>query len=687
MTVHELLGRLQSVRRNGGGWLARCPAHDDRKPSLSIHEVNGTILLKCFAGCAFDEIVAVLGLEKPDFFAGSSNGRERPSSVYDYVDETRKLLYQVVRFEPKHFKQRRPDGNGGWIWKLDGVRRVLYNLPAVLEAKAILVVEGEKDVETARGLGLVATCNSGGGGKWKPEFSEYLKGKRVAIIADADPLGLAHARDVARALLGVTTSVRLVEAVPQGKDLTEWVERGGTRERLIGILRAVPDLTAGAIAGWGVDTTAAGATGRAANPWAEIEGLDSFLRDDGSGAEALEAGVLYQGAVAEIFSPRGLGKSLYALALAVKLARADRRVLLLDRDNPRRVVRERLEGWGADGELTTLNVLSRERCPTLTNPAAWALFPYADFNVVILDSLDSHAEGVGEQDSGKPSRAIAPLLDVAHREGGPAVLVLGNCIRSGKHSRGSGVVEDRADIVYEVRDATGFTPSGNKPWVEELPPAGADAWASRANRRKRRENYRLAFVPSKFKIGEEPDAFIIELNLGTSPWSMVDVTDEVDRQGAEARAERETAWREKIASTTESLVAEITRRTEAGEPPLLKKKAEALLHGQGLTRMAARQALKDGAEMHWQFISVAGKGHPQAVIKCESGRNTTRTGPAQTLARNDAYFGRPLFMHPAEIDPSQAQCLSASESPGISAAHANHSPRHAPVPATVEEEL
>jgi hypothetical protein len=125
---------------------------------------------------------------------------------------------------------------------------------------------------------------------------------------------------------------------------------------------------------------------------------------------------------------------------------------------------------------------------SLTDARAWAEFPYSEYDLVIVDSLDSAAEGVGEQVSAKPSKAIALLLDIAHRENGPAVLVLGNCVKTGAHSRGSGVIEDRADIVFEVRDCTNFHPSGQKPWVEELPLAGAENWASRSSRRKKQVN-------------------------------------------------------------------------------------------------------------------------------------------------------------------------------------------------------
>ena len=252
MTLPKLLSRFNGYHRNGARFRARCPAHEDRTPSLSITEKDGKLLLHCHAGCTTEAILATLGLTMADLFtdAASADGSKQIVATYPYTDETGKLLFEVVRHEPKDFRQRRPDGKGGWIWNLNGVRRVLYRLPEVVRAKAVLVVEGERDVESALKLGLTATCNPGGAGKWRGEYTTPLKGKRVGVICDADAPGLAHGRDVARSLVGVAAGVRLIQALPRAKDLTEWVGRGGTREALVSIIKVTQELTAADVSRW-----------------------------------------------------------------------------------------------------------------------------------------------------------------------------------------------------------------------------------------------------------------------------------------------------------------------------------------------------------------------------------------------------------------------------------------------------
>ena len=85
--------------------------------------------------------------------------------------------------------------------------------------------------------------------------------------------------------------------------------------------------------------------------------------------------------------------------------------------------------------------------------------------------------------------------------------------------------------MFEVRDCTNFHPSGKKPWIEELPAADAGSWASKSSRRKGQVKFRLAFIPTKFRIGEEPEPFAMEINTESQPWTMTDVTDSIRQAG------------------------------------------------------------------------------------------------------------------------------------------------------------
>jgi hypothetical protein len=349
--------------------------------------------------------------------------------------------------------------------------------------------------------------------------------------------------------------------------------------------------------------------GRAAS-WHAAQPAPDFLVVEEAEQPFLEARLLARGSITEFFSPRGLGKTHVAHALAVKHARAGRRVLLLDRDNSRREVRRRLRGWGAAG-TPSLRVLTRDHAPAMTDRAAWQQFPFAEYDLVIVDSIDAATEGVGEQDSAKPARALAPLLDIARRETGPAILVLGNVVKSGAHGRGSGVVEDRADIVFEVRDATGLEPSGTKAWWLELPPAGRDAWADRAVRRRRRDRYRLAFIPSKFRIGEEPDPFILEIDLSTEPWQLQDVTGEVEAGAQAAFVAAAADQKARQTAAARALEDRIREQAEAGAAWVMGQAETFLVKECKLRQKVARQLLRDETGARWRVSEdVTRRGRP-----------------------------------------------------------------------------
>ena len=241
-------------------FMAKCPFHEDQTPSLSVTPSKG--LFHCFGcGASGDAISFVQRIEDLDFhaalkrtaeFAGISplpsvetvrpNGTPmkpkanshsvpaEPSRVvetYPYVDERGELLYEVLRLDPKSFRQRRPDGDGGWIWSLADVRRVLYRLPQVLTADTVYVGEGEKDVHTLEAAGVVATTNSGGAEQpWLAEYTEVLAAKTAVVIPDGDKPGRQRGGRIVKALTGRSVEVFLVSLPAGFKDVTEFFEAG-----------------------------------------------------------------------------------------------------------------------------------------------------------------------------------------------------------------------------------------------------------------------------------------------------------------------------------------------------------------------------------------------------------------------------------------------------------------------------
>lgn len=200
MTAEELTRRLDGVKRSATGWTARCPAHEDRQSSLSIGTgTDGRVLLHCFAGCTPEAICDRLGIKVGDLMP-ERRPQSRVVANYDYTDATGKPLIRVVRLEPKSFRRQRPDGHGGWSW--GGTDRVIalyrhVEMLRALDAEAtttVYMVEGEKDVDNARRIGLTAVCPLGGASNWSDDYATMLeRARRVVIIADNDEPGRKHA--------------------------------------------------------------------------------------------------------------------------------------------------------------------------------------------------------------------------------------------------------------------------------------------------------------------------------------------------------------------------------------------------------------------------------------------------------------------------------------------------------------
>jgi hypothetical protein len=211
-------------------------------------------LVRFLDGCDFERAVEKLTGEakpepkpKPKLNGRASGDRlGKLVATYNYTDESDETLFQVCRYDPKGFRQRRPNGKGGWVWNMDGVRTMPFRLAELIEAisneQIVVVVEGEKDVVNLIRIGIIATCNAGGAGKWLVEYAEHFRGADVVLIPDNDEAGFAHIQQVGASLSGVAKRVRVLvlPGLPEKGDVSDWLATGGTREQFDALVEQAP---------------------------------------------------------------------------------------------------------------------------------------------------------------------------------------------------------------------------------------------------------------------------------------------------------------------------------------------------------------------------------------------------------------------------------------------------------------
>lgn len=245
MTLHDLLGRLEGVKGRDGQYKAVCPAHSDKTPSLSVSVGNdGKILLKCFAGCSTENIVAAMGLEMKDLFAEDrTNFPTYEKSQQPKQSKEAEYLYAGGQL--KKVKYRRADGskycswlhleNGEWKAGRKGIAPGLYMSHATL-ADTVILVEGEKDVDTLKSMDLVAvSLPDGANSKWDDTYTEALQGRTIIILPDNDEPGRKYAELCAKNLHKVSNVwiVDLSKAwteMPPKADISDMVAAMGSDE-------------------------------------------------------------------------------------------------------------------------------------------------------------------------------------------------------------------------------------------------------------------------------------------------------------------------------------------------------------------------------------------------------------------------------------------------------------------------
>jgi putative DNA primase/helicase len=259
--------RVPKLKRVGKELRGPCPVHAGRRPSFAVNPQTGEWM--CHSECnrggsliqlemklsnlrireARDSVFQIIGRALP------AQPKRKVTGTYTYENENGQPQYRVLRIESsqgKTFVQEHRNGDGNWVKGLGGVQRVPYRLPEIMKAQCVVVVEGEQKAELLRAWNYVGTCNSGGSGKWLPEFSGYFKNREVVILPDNDDAGRRHALAVAENLLPVAKSLRILElpGLPQKGDICDWQALGGTREKLEALISEASPLDSNRLAEW-----------------------------------------------------------------------------------------------------------------------------------------------------------------------------------------------------------------------------------------------------------------------------------------------------------------------------------------------------------------------------------------------------------------------------------------------------
>lgn len=490
-------------RASGKGYSARCPcsSHEDKKPSLSIANSNdGKILINCHAGCTFDSICQNLGVKPSELFNRKEDTNAIAVDYYYYHDEKGNVLYRKSKSPSKQFYFERIE-SGRWIKGLNNVQRVLYNLPEVLDAigegRPIAIVEGEKDAETLRKYGYIATTNDTGGGKskWNQNHSNFLKDAHVILFYDYDHAGIEHRENVIRQLEGIAKSLRVIHlpgfeiTQKNGKDITDWLREGRTSADLKKLLEQKSNILP--LQNASMDNVL--------KPFINAVSIETLLTMNIEPPEIFLDPFITKSSLGMIYAPRGLGKTLFALGIAMAIASGGEflkfkaakphKVVYLDGEMSIFTMKDRIEKIYYSQELKppidyfklVNSFLQDYSLPDLCATAGQKLLEpvIAEADVIIVDNLSCWMKTGIENDG----ESWLPVLEWALRlrRRGKAVVFIHHANKNNEQ-RGTSRREDALDYVikldkqkkYKPEDGASFIMSfeKNRSWygkdVEEL---------------------------------------------------------------------------------------------------------------------------------------------------------------------------------------------------------------------------
>ncbi len=369
ITAESVAKKLKKPQRKSPTeWLACCPAHDDRTPSLNIRTgKDGRLLWHCHAGCdqiaVRDALETVGAIEKFIPWDPKTAKKAFPESY----PCPRTHIYRAADGKPSYLVKRQLEKNGGKTFRqfhiragevtkgMEGVTRLPYQLHLIKDQTHIFIVEGEQSADALIKHGYAATCNSGGAGNWKQELNEHFHNKHVTLIPDNDDPGRKHAKQVAEQLQGIAQTItiaNLTATLGNKEDMVQWIARNPDRDLFEEAAK--------------YSTPTDGAKGLY-NP--KLYTAADWLKKKMPPRDYLMGTLLCTTSRWMIFAPTGLGKTLFTMNLVAAISagkdflswKASRkaRVLYIDGEMPAETFKERItqvtDLFGEDIELVGIN--------------------------------------------------------------------------------------------------------------------------------------------------------------------------------------------------------------------------------------------------------------------------------------------------------------------------------------------
>ncbi|MBD3272983.1 AAA family ATPase [Candidatus Dependentiae bacterium] len=523
MQLDEVLSLISSKtgfepKTLGKGFIALCPAHEDKNPSLSITEGDdGKILMKCHAGCSFKDICSALGIEEQRLFPKDLKVKKSKSkrTYYTYKDEKGNPVYAKFREYKngeKTFCFVRRDKNKKPIYNKKGCRNLLYNLPEVINGicnqETIYLVEGEKDADNLLKHNLIATTTDNTN-IWEEEFTKFLKYAHVVILYDYDKTGFKRRNKLCKALYGKVKSLKLINLPglkykeKHGEDISDWLEKGNSIQDLLDLTEKTPPYMP-------------------KTNGIQVVSMEDFLNMKIPEREIILNPFLPSQGLALLYAKRGVGKTHVALGIAYAVASGSqflkwnapvpKKVLYIDGEMPAILMQERLnkisKANGGNPPAGFLNLITpdlQEYMPDLSTEEGQDSINnlIKDNDLIIVDNISTLFRCGIENDA--ESWAPVQKWALSLRRKGKSVLFVHHAGKSGKQ-RGTSKKEDILDTVIQLEHPLDYKPDEGARFEIHFEKArsfyGEDAAPFQAHLKNTNDNS-LNWIISEITIKEE----------------------------------------------------------------------------------------------------------------------------------------------------------------------------------------